>query len=379
MSRCTTCGRELPATGKFCPGCGATLAGAGTVASAPAAPGKGLFGFSRWDAGALIGGAISAGVWYYWSTLDKSAPQDGFTHLYILGFTAAVIFLRKQIDMLLMPIQALKQHIPRLVLIGVALALPYFLAHYFYKQGVSNYPLMHKSIVWGTILPYILLRIPENWKSSAGGGLVQAGRTHGWFLFAFVMLALFGDAGMVLADDFLRDVTRLEDGMRTPGWAETIAGTGASAINILVNGSLVFQQPGKPGKDGEESPQYTMDIRTEDKRTSIAADGEDRLWVYAKIMCSKPSVNAQGLTNAVSFTFGGSKYADWMSIKSTQSHSGYKAVLLACTPPSPEAEVEEDASVILTIAGTTADGQPMHGDVTLKLDAALEMKVDILA
>lgn len=382
MSRCTTCGRELPAQGKFCPGCGA-LTGAVPASerttSASSSIGF-LQGLSRWDLSAIIGAAVSAGAWYYWSTLDKNAPKDNFTHFYIMGFTLVVVFLRRQIDFLITPLQAVKQHIPRLVLIGVALALPYYITHYFYTtKHIENYPLVHKSIVWGTILPYLLLRIPENWQRPIRAGLAQAGGTHAWFIIGAVALWFFGDAVIALADDFMRDRTRLEDGLRTPGWAETIAGTTATAINVLVNGGLVFQRPPKPGKDGEEPASYTMDIRTEDERTSIAADGEDRMWVYAKILCSKASVNAQGLTNAISFTFGGSKYADWMSIRSTQSHSGYKAVLIACTPPSPETEVEEGATVDLTVEGSTADGEPMRGTVTLKLDAPLEMKVEVLA
>ncbi|MDZ4403183.1 hypothetical protein [Prosthecobacter sp.] len=343
---------------------------------APAGAEKKIFGFSRWDAAAIVGAALSAFGWHFWTTLDPNAGRDGFTQLYILGFTAAVIFLRKPIDALLAPVYALTKHIPRLVLIGIALALPYFLAHYFYKQGHSNYPLMHKSIAWGTILPYILLRIPGG---GAGGMRNLTAATPGWVLLGLIAAMWLGDSAVLFAHDFADDFTRIEDGLRTPGWAETIAGTTATAINVLVNGSLVFQQPGKPGPDGEEPTQYTMDIRTEDQRTSLGADGEDRLWMYAKVMCSKASVNAQGLTNAISFTFGGSKYAGWMSINSTQAHSGYKAVLLACTPPSPDVDIEEGAKVIVTVAGATADGQPMHGDVTLDLDPPLKVDIEVLA
>lgn len=334
-----------------------------------------LLGLSRWDFYAVVGGALSAAAWHYWTTLDPRAGNDRFTALYIMGFTAAVIFLRKQIDVLLTPLNSIKKHIPRLVIIGISLALPYFMAQYFYGQGERNYPLMHKSIVWGTILPYILLRIP-----GGGGGKTQTllSATSGWLLWSIITTIVAGDAGMLMAHDFADDFRRIEDGLRTDGWAQAIAGTTASAINVLVNGALVFQQPGKPGKDGEEPAQYTMDIRTEGERTSIIADGDDRLWVYAKIMCSKASVNAQGLTNAISFTFGGGKYAGWMSVKSTQSHSGYKAVLLACTPPNPDAEVEDGATVDLTVAGTTAEGEPMQGTVSLQIEGELKLDLDVL-
>jgi hypothetical protein len=336
---------------------------------APAGAERKVFGFSRWDAAAIVGAILSAGGWHFWTTLDPAAGRDGFTQMYIMGFTAAVIFLRRQIDALLAPVHALKKHIPRLVLIGIALALPYFLAHYFYNDGLRNYPLMHKSIAWGTILPYILLRIP----GGTTGGMRNLTAAHGRMLLGLICVLWLGDASLVFADDFARDFTRIEDGLRTDGWAETIAGTTATAINVLVNGSLVFQQPGKPGPDGEEPVQYTMDVRTEDQRMEIAADGGDRLWVYAKILCSKASVNAQGLTNAISFTFEGGKYAGWMSIRSTKGQDGFKAVMLVCTPPTPDAEIEDDASVTVTVAGTTAEGQPMQGPVKVNVVGGLQL------
>jgi hypothetical protein len=103
MGHCAQCGRALPPQGKFCPACG-TVKRAVSPSPArhegPLLPAKSRGGLSRWDIGALAGGAVSAGAWYYWSTMDKGAPQDSFTHLYIMGFTAAVVFLRKRLDRL---------------------------------------------------------------------------------------------------------------------------------------------------------------------------------------------------------------------------------------------------------------------------------------
>lgn len=380
MGRCAHCGRALPPQGKFCPACGTAK---GAVAPSPAShespllPAKSRGGLSRWDIAALAGGAVSAGAWYYWSTMDRSAPQDGFTHFYIMGFTAAVVFLRKPLDMLLAPLQAFKQRIPRLVLIGVALALPYFLAHYFYSQGTNNYPLMHKSIVWGTILPYVLLRIPENWRTGASKRHIQAAGTHTWIFLLIGTAISFGDAYPLLADDFTRDFTRLEDGLRTGGWAESIAGTAATAINVLVNGALVFQQPGKGGENGQDASQYTMDVRTENERTSLVADDVDRLWVYAKLTCVKGAVTTD-LTDGISFSLSG-QYADWVSIRQTLSTNGYKAVLLGAKPPNEDAELEDNANVTVQVSGATAEGEPIQGPVTISLQSEPRMEVDILA
>ena len=308
--------------------------------------------------------------------MARGAPQDGFTHFYILGFTAAVVFLRKPLDRLLAPIQAIKQHIPRLILIGVALALPYFLAHFFYNQGTRNYPLMHQSIVSGTILPYVLLRIPENWQSGVRSRLSQTTNTH-ICMFLLVMAALIGVTGPVLADDFTRDFTRLEDGMRTPGWAESIAGTAATAINVLVNGALVFQQPGKSSEDGEDAPQYTMDVRTENERTSLTVDDVDRLWVYGKLTCIKGAVTTD-LTDGISFALSG-QYVDWVSIRQNSFTDGYKAILLGAKPPNDGAKLDDNANVTVLVAGATAEGEPINALVTIDLEDELKLDVTILA
>ena len=152
-------------------------------------------------------------------------------------------------------------------------------------------------------------------------------------------------------------------------------------FNVLVNGRPVSRRQGRPTEqEGDEPPvNYTLDIRTEDERTSLAADGEDRLWLYAKITCDKAGVDTDSLTSAISFSFGGGQYAGWMEIKSTQSHSGYKAVLLACTPPVPDAEIAEDASVLVTVAGMSADGDSIEGTVTIELIPDFDLSFEILS
>lgn len=309
--------------------------------------------------------------------IDRRAGQDGFTHFYILGFTAAVVFLRKPLDWLLAPLQAIKQRIPRLVLIGVALALPYFLAHLFYIQGTSQYPLMHQTIVWGTILPYVLIRIPQNWRTGARGGLIEAASTHSW-VFLLIMAAMcFGQTYPIFADDFTRDFRRLEDGLRTPGDAVRIAGTAATVINVLVNGALIFQQPGKSGDNGQDAPRYTMDIRTENERTSLVADDVDRLWVYGKLTCVKGAVTTD-LTGGLSFSLSG-QYTDWVSIRQTASTGGYKAILLGAKPPNEGAKLEDNAKVTVQVSGTTTEGDPINGPVTIDLEEELKLHVTILA
>jgi hypothetical protein len=388
MDHCPQCGHAIPAQGKFCPACGTPRRGVQPSLESrekPAPPAKVRGGFSRWDIGALIGGAVSAGAWYYWSTIDRSAAQDGFTHFYIIGFTAVVVFFRKLFDKLLMPLQAIKRHIPRLVVIGVALALPYFLAHFFYKQGINNYPLMQRTIVWGTILPYILLRIPEKWQPGSRKRVLQAMGTHSWIFLLFVSAVFLGDASALFGDDFTRDYTRLEDGLRTEGFAQTIAGTAATVINVLVNGALVFQKGGnspaaqgdsQPAEDGKQPVRYTLDVQTQDEKTHdvrrsvvVDDDRQNTLLVRAQLSCDKPDADNETLTKNLQFSVSGD-YADWITIDFSPGYDseGYKTARLVGQTPSGQEDTKLDnAKVKLTIEGATLEGEPIEADVDLRL------------
>lgn len=388
MAECVHCGRQLPPQGKFCPSCGKpraertvapilpppVLPPTGPAPVTPSAPGDQRRGWTallpsltRWDVLALIGGVIGAVLWYGWSRMDV---EDRVTPKYIILLPIVLVLFRKPIDLVLTPLHEVKKRIPRLLLIAIGLAVPYLVAHYFYKRGVSNFPLAQKSIIWGTILSYVILRIPDTTLLSR----VSMPRLPVWL----VGTALFWLGSVIVCgDDFTRDFRRLEDGMRTPGWAETIAGTTATVISALVNGALVFQRSSGERREGEDQARYTMDVRTENERTSLVADDQDRLWVYANLKCVKGAVESD-LTATVSFSFIG-EYANWVSIRSTQFTGGYKAVLLAAKPPSPDAELAEGANVTVLASGTTAEGERIDVPVTIELDGDLEMKVTILS
>jgi hypothetical protein len=324
---------------------------------------------------------------------------DKTTPIFILLLPVAIVLFRKPIDRLLSPLQKVKQHVPRLLLVGIGLALPYFVANYFYHHGVSNYPLARKSIVWGTILSYLVMRIPETsglGKGLGGGTGFRMPSCWIWLLW-FAVVGCFILAEPAFADHFKQTGYKdLEDGLRTEGWAQTIAGTGGTVINALVNGGLVFPRtptsipppkgggPSEPGEKGEkeEPTRYTMDIKTEDERKSLAADGKDRLSIYAQLTCIKKSAivasMTRPLTDAIQFRFEG-RYAEWMSIKASKPMGGYKGVLLAAEPPRPDAELEENAKVTVVVSGATAEGDPIEVPVELELEGKLKLDVEVLA
>jgi hypothetical protein len=157
----------------------------------------------------------------------------------------------------------------------------------------------------------------------------------------------------------------------------------ATIVTVLVNGTTIARtvlrsKDGEGKKEENEKTEYTLDIRTQDERTTLTADGEDRLWIYAKLTCSKPSVSSQSLTAGINFSFGG-EYANWMSIKQIQFKDGYKAGQLAAEPPSAEAEIKEGANVTVSVSGSTAEGEPIEAPVTIELEGELQLKVTILA
>lgn len=334
--------------------------------------------FSRWDFLALGGGALGAALWHFWSKLDV---RDPLTPKLILALPLLLILLRKPIDLLLAPLEVVKSRIPRLFLIGVGLATPYLVTNYLYtKLGISNFPLARQSIVWGTLLSYIIMRVPEtDGLPKLSSYFRRPAAPLGLWLLGAALLVLGTDPAW--ADDFGRDWRRLEDGMRTPGWAQAIAGTTATVINALVNGALIFQttRP-RPRAEGEpeDDTHYTLDVRTEDQRTKLAADGDDRLWIYALLTCDKPAVDTASLTQALAFTFGGEQ-AGWMSIRQDQFTDGFKAVQVVCTPPTPETEVPENAAVTVTVSGQTAEGDTVEVPVRLELADGLRMEVEILS
>lgn len=334
--------------------------------------------FTRWDFAALAGGGLGATLWYLWSRMDV---RDPITPQIILALPIFLILFRKPLDVLLAPLEVVKSRIPRLFLIGVGLATPYLVTNYFYtKLFISNFPLARQSIIWGTLISYVIMRVPET------DGLPKLssffrGKTAvvlPWFCFA---VAFFTLTDFAWADDFGRDWRRLEDGMRTPGWAQTIVGTTATIINGLVNGALIFQNTiRRPRQEGEaeDDTRYTLDVRTEDQRTKLAADGEDRLWVYGQLTCDKPKIDTASLTRALAFQFSGDQ-AGWMSIKTEQFNNGFKSVQIVCTPPTPETEVPEDAAVTVTVSGRTAEGDTVEVPVQIRLGSGLKMEVEILS
>ena len=108
---------------------------------------------------AIAGSVALAGGLYYYSTLDKGAAPDQSTPVLMVLIPILLIALRKPIDSILRPVQPLRNRIPRLVLVGAGIAIPFLVASALYPK-YTQYEYLKRSYVFSTLLSYAVLRTP---------------------------------------------------------------------------------------------------------------------------------------------------------------------------------------------------------------------------
>ena len=125
------------------------------------------------------------------------------------------------------------------MLIGIGIFVPFLTAWILYNiLGFSQYPLMQANIVVGTLAAYVITRDPRPAQLSQRRGAGPAATMAVMILAVFLCSAL---AAPVLADDCTRDPLNAQDCLRTPGFAEFIAGLVAAVLAGLVNGPIILQ------------------------------------------------------------------------------------------------------------------------------------------
>ncbi|MCX7779900.1 MAG: hypothetical protein N2491_03155 [Negativicutes bacterium] len=113
-----------------------------------------------WNVVSILGGGIGGGLWYWYSTLDRR--PDPITSFIMLIVPVALIFLRRPIDRQLAKLMPFKRKLPRLLVVGIGIAAPFFLASFLYdSMRIANYPLIRWSVFLGPLLSYIIIRTPE--------------------------------------------------------------------------------------------------------------------------------------------------------------------------------------------------------------------------
>lgn len=190
-----------------------------------------------WDLLSIIGGVVAAVIWIIYSGMSPAGGGvDLLTVILMIAVPIALVWFRTSIDGLLLPVQPTRKKIPKFVLVGVGIVIPFLTAFILYNiLGIANYPLIQANLIIGTLCSYVLVRDPvTNARTQPPG---NRGRPALTILVVLISLLIVP----VLADDCARDPTRAEDCLRTPGYAELISGTAAAGLSILVNGPIIIQ------------------------------------------------------------------------------------------------------------------------------------------
>lgn len=319
---------------------------------------KGLTSAGRM--GVAVAGAF--GLWWLQQPKGNIEGTDVFTALLMVGMPIGFVMLRRPIDALLMPIQEARRKIPRPVLLVVGLALPYAVAYFLYGRGFGNYPLMHYTLVIGTLLSYAVLRNPQGMPTSRGAVAAMVP-----FWLAMLYLACTGDAW---ADDFLTDPFNLQDGLRTEGAAPLIAGTPTAVITMIINGQPVAQTmiTGQP-ELGAEGPgkraDFQVNVETVDamgqRSVTLEPGGNERIFVYAH--CSKEGAPFPAGDPTVSFAAGFDQH--WATLTDNGMAHGRRCAVVQLASPWPEGDAPR------TLLVTVGAGQGLiSAPVLLTLDAS---------
>lgn len=180
---------------------------------------------------------------------------DFATPLLMVGIPVGLALFRRETDLLIMPLQPLRQQVPKFVLVGVALAVPYALAFVLYRLALTQYELLHWNLILGILIPYVLMRNPQPVAASPSSAGTLS--TLIWLLPGVLFLSGI-HVPEAIADDCARDLFNLRDCLRTGGYAETMSGAAASAVSVLVNGAeivrIFFPVPSGPALPPADSP-----------------------------------------------------------------------------------------------------------------------------
>lgn len=296
---------------------------------------------------------------------------DFTTPLLMLAIPLALALFRSETDKLLMPMQAFRKSIPKFLLVGIALAIPYALAFVIYRVAFNQYELLHLNVIFGILLPYALLRnpVPGLATPRSPGALPIV------FLLLPLLLLLMGSfIPEAYADDCARDIFNLRDCLRTSGFAETMSGTAASVVSVLVNGAeitriVIVPPPAPPApagtstKEGEESPPrvFRVQVTYQDsmgrQRNVFYADMQDRITISAWVEEDTPD-GTVGVSSTIqmSLTAGQS----WARLDSADSGSVATVMQLVrrdAQPFSPESHV--DAPQVLVSATVPTASAPI--------------------
>lgn len=128
-----------------------------------------------WNLVSILGGGVGGGLWYWYSTLDKTAniKSDPVTALIMLAVPIVLVVFRKPLDSLLATLNPIRQKFPPLLIVGIGVAVPYLTATYLYDSaGMREYSYIRWTAFLGPLLSYLIIRTPHMpGNPGAAGGL----------------------------------------------------------------------------------------------------------------------------------------------------------------------------------------------------------------
>ena len=159
-------------------------------------------------------------------------------------------------------------------------------------------------------------------------------------------------------------MNRVKSLRQSVGFLDKGAVLGAEVIGKI--GSL------KKGLSG--ATRHVLDVRTEDRRDTLEADGEDMLWVYAELISNDPDLSTHRLTRTIDFSVEGS-HADWVTLGRAQMKNGMKVIRVKAEPPAGRLELDDAEIRIVASVGV---GEAIYlGSASLVLEEAARMKISI--
>lgn len=173
------------------------------------------------------------------------------------------------------------------------------------------------------------------------------------------------------ADDFQRDMTRLQDGLRTDGFAQTIAAIASTVVVILVNGAEIGRtliQP-KDGKEGEQR-KLLLQVHTRDitgaSSTTIDPNTGEPIYVQACVLDSDKGVIDSGATSTIRFTLGGGDSC--VALKENPPQGGWRVASVTSTP------ADSAPDYVMLYVSATIQGQQISAPVKLTIQPGYKLE-----
>jgi hypothetical protein len=190
-----------------------------------------------WDLLSILGGVVAAAIWFLYGGLREGF--DVLSALLMIAMPVILVIMRPTFDEVLLPAQPTRKQFPRVLLIVIGILSPFVTAWILYNIfHISQYPLMQANIVVGTLVSYAIVRDPA---LPVKGAARPPATTVTALCVIFCLLILSALVVPVMADDCTRDPLNAQDCLRTPGFAEIMAGIAAAILAGLVNGPTILQ------------------------------------------------------------------------------------------------------------------------------------------